>query len=73
MGYFYKKRENDKIWWYRREDQIGPPMFSFDKVKIYNVYADYPHNLTKAQKEMFDKENPYWEDLLKSRCNNGKK
>ena len=39
--------------------------FDFDKVKIYNLFADYPHNLTPEEKEIFDKENPYWCDFFK--------
>ena len=40
---------------------------SFDKKKIYNLFADYPHNLTAEEKEIFDKENPYWCDFFKGK------
>ena len=50
---FYKNNKNDKVW------QIND-LDSFDKIKIFNLLADYPHNLTPEQKEIFDKENPYW-------------
>ena len=52
---FYKKNKNDKIWWIDDLDSFGKHMFSFDKVKIFNLFADYPHNLTAEQKEIFDK------------------
>jgi hypothetical protein len=57
---FYKNNENDKIWW---ADQIGIKggfFFSFDKKKIFSLFKDYPQNLTKEQKELFDLENPEW-------------
>ncbi|MBM6875992.1 DUF7675 family protein, partial [Fusobacterium mortiferum] len=57
---FYKENENDIIWWVNDLDTKGEFLFSFDKKKIYNLFADYPHNLSKEEKEIFDKENPYW-------------
>lgn len=66
---FYKKNKNDEIWWIDDLDSIGKHLFSFDKEKIFNLFADYPHNLTAEQKEIFDKENPYWKDFLKEELN----
>lgn len=37
------------------------------KIKIYNLFKDYPYNLTSEEKEIFDKENPYWADFFKDR------
>lgn len=64
---FYKQNENDEIWWTAELDTVGEFLFSFDKKKIYNLFADYPHNLTKEEKEIFDKENTYWKDFFKDR------
>lgn len=64
---FYKNKETDKIWWVENNDIVGEFLFSFDKKKIFNLFADYPHNLTKEQKEIFDNENPYWADFFKER------
>lgn len=64
---YYKNNPKDKIWWIDDLDSKGNFLFSFDKKKIYNLFADYPHNLTLEQKEIFDKENPYWKDFFKGR------
>ena len=62
---FYKNKETDTIWWVESLDTVGEFLFSFDKKKIFNLFADYPQNLTKEQKELFDKENPNWRDFFK--------
>lgn len=64
---FYKNNPSDKIWWLDNPDVVGEFVFSFDKKKTFNLFADYPHNLTPEQKEIFDKENPYWKDFFKDR------
>ena len=64
---FYKNKRSEKIWWVDNADSVGVMEFSFDKKTIFNMFADYPHELTKEQVEMFDKENPYWADFFKDR------
>lgn len=54
----YKKNDNDKIWWVDNRDKVGERVFTFDKEKYYNLFKDYPHNLTPEEQEIFDKENP---------------
>lgn len=66
---FYKKNENDVVWWVDNIDKVGEHLFSFDKKKIYNLFSDYPHNLSKEEVEIFNKENPYWSDFFKYRNN----
>ena len=66
---FYKNNDTDQIWWVDNPEKIGVHLFSFDKQKIYNLFEDYPQNLTKEQKEIFDKENPYWKEFFKDRNN----
>ena len=64
---FYKKNESDTIWWIENPDAIGEHLFTFDKKKIYNLFRDYPAQLTQEEKQIFDKENPYWADFFKNR------
>lgn len=62
---FYKNEPDDKIWWLEDTDKIGEFLFSFDKKKVFNLFRDYPQALTPEQKELFDKENPFWADFFK--------
>jgi len=64
---FYKEDPSDQIWWVDTSDEDGKFLFSFDKKQVFNLFEDYPHNLTPEQKEIFDKENPYWKDFFKDR------
>ena len=63
---FYKENENDKIWWIASEE-VGEWLFSFDRKKIYNMFRDYPHNMTAEEIRIFDKENPRWAEFFKGR------
>ena len=54
-------------WMVDSHKKIGEHLFSFDKKKIYNLFYDYPHNLTEEEKEIFDRENPYWKEFFKDR------
>lgn len=64
---FYKENPNDKIWWVDNQEEKGVWLFSFDKKKVFNLFADYPEKLTPEQKRIFDKENPYWADFFSDR------
>lgn len=65
--HFYKENETDLIWWVDNPDQIGVMLFSFDRKTVFNLFADYPQKLTSEQKEIFDRENPYWAEFFKDR------
>ena len=66
--YMWEKEEKgSSIWWKYYFDRIGEYVFSFDKEKEYNLFADYPWKLTPEEKEIFDKENPYWVEFFKDR------
>lgn len=62
---WYKNNPDDKIWWLDNGDErVGEFVFSFDKKEQFNMFSDYPYKLTKEQKEIFDKENPYWANFF---------
>lgn len=64
---FFKQNPNDLIWWVDTSDVDGEFVFTFDKKQMFNLFRDYPHKLNQEQKELFDKENPYWKDFFKDR------
>jgi len=64
---FYKKSPDDQIHWVDNPRVIGEFLFSFDKKVVFNLFSDYPTKLTKEQKQIFDKENPYWANFFKDR------
>lgn len=66
-GKWVKNEGSSQIWWLDNPDVIGEWVFSFDKVHEFNMFEDYPYKLTKEQKAIFDKENPYWADFFKDR------
>jgi hypothetical protein len=64
---FSKNNDNDVIYWVDLPIMLGEWLFSFDKKKVFNLFSDYPWKLTKEQKEIFDRENPYWANFFKDR------
>ena len=64
---WYKNAPDNKIWWVNNPETVGEWLFSFDKKQVFNMFADYPHNLSPEQKKIFDEENPYWVDFFKDR------
>ena len=68
---FYKHEPTDQIWWTEHVGYDGEFLFSFDKKKIFNLFQDYPKALTPKQKEIFDRDNPFWADFFKDRTEIG--
>lgn len=64
---WYHQEKGQKVWWRDDLDGKGEFLFSFDRKKTFNLFADYPHALTDKQRRLFDKENPYWADFFKDR------
>ena len=62
-----KNAKTDKIWWKETPDVVGEWIFSFDKKTEFNMFSDYPHNLTHEQVQLFDKENPEWAKFFEDR------
>lgn len=68
MPRFRKKKKTDKIWWVDNlGERVGVWEFSFDQKKIYNMFQDYPHNMTPEEVAIFDRENPYWAEFFADR------
>lgn len=55
---WYKNNPGDLIWWRDNLDKDGEFLFSFDRQRTFNFFADYPQELTPEQKAIFDRENP---------------
>lgn len=53
--------------WVSDKNKKGEHLFTFDGTKIYNLFKDYPYNLSKEEKELFDAENHYWVEFFKDR------
>lgn len=64
---YIKNNKDDVIFWVDNVETKGKHLFTFDKKKIYNLFADYPYKLTKDERDIFDKENPYWRDFFSDR------
>ena len=64
---FVKNNPDDKIWWADDPETKGEWLFTFDKKQMFNMFADYPYNLTPEQREIFDEENPYWKEFFADR------
>lgn len=66
----YKKNKNNKISWVDNVDYVGEFLFTFDNKKIFNLFSDYPWKLSAEEKEIFDKENPYWAKCINTSASN---
>ena len=53
--------------WVDNPERIGEMLFTFDGKQIFNLFRDYPHELTEEQRRVFDAENPFWADFFKDR------
>lgn len=71
LGSYTRESPNSKVWWLANYDVDGEFVISFDKKHNLNLFADYPYKFTKEQKEIFDKEYPFWADFFKWRTNDG--
>ncbi len=69
VEYPLMKKDGESICWVNfKGERYGEFIFTFDKKKFYSLFSDYPYNLSKEEKEIFDKENPFWKDFFKTRC-----
>ncbi|MCC8192224.1 MAG: hypothetical protein LIO41_04200 [Ruminococcus sp.] len=71
--YLYRDTKSSRTWWARVlgtdgiEQNLGEHLFTLDLKKIYNLFKDYPKALTKEEKEIFDRENPFWQEFFSDR------
>lgn len=56
-----------KFQWVENPKAVGERLFTFDGVKIFNLFRDYPNELTPEQKEAFDEANPFWAHYFRNR------
>ena len=63
---FNKEIKGGKIWSVDT-DEIGPLYITFDKKTIYNLFGDYPDNMTPEQVALVKKEMPYWAEFFEVR------
>ena len=66
-GEWYKDEPWHQIWWLEVLNEKGLWLFSFDQVRIFNMFEDYPDKLTAEETEIFDREQPYWADFFRDR------
>lgn len=64
---FTKQNPDDQIQWVSNSDAIGEWLFTYDGKTIFNMFRDYPYKLTAEQKEIFDRENPFWANFFRDR------
>ena len=65
---YFKNDPNDIIFWLDNGSDVkGEFVFTFDKKTHFNLFADYPHKLSTEQKELFDRENPFWKEFFENR------
>ena len=53
--------------WSVDTDEIGHLYITFDKKTIYNLFGDYPDNITPEQVTLVNEEMPYWADFFEVR------
>lgn len=53
--------------WVETPDTIGEMLFTFDGERIFNLFRDYPNELSPEQKKVFDEANPFWANFFKNR------
>ena len=61
-------KDDKKVKWCNNPTRKGEYLFTFDGERIFNLFRDYPHELTDEQKKIFDEENPFWADFFSDRC-----
>lgn len=67
LNKLFKNNPTDSVLWVDTSEKEGVFLFTFDGEKYFNLFRDYPHELSAEQKNIFDKENPFWADFFSDR------
>lgn len=59
--------KKSKIWSLDHKDTLGELLITFDKVKVYNLWCDFPNQFSQEEIKILKKEMPYWYDFFKER------
>ena len=62
-----KNYPTDKISWKRNNEENLVFRFDNQPDTEFYLFSDYPWKLTPEQKEVFDRENPFWADFFSDR------
>ncbi len=61
-------KENNGFTWIYNKGVKGVMSFTFDGEHVFNLFRDYPYELSPEQKKEFDSVNPFWAEFFKDRC-----
>ena len=65
---WYKNHPAHRVWWLDNgSESKGEWLFSFDRERVYSLFADYPDRLSPEEKRIFDAENPRWAEFFADR------
>ena len=59
-----KENKSDHFYWLESMEVIGGLLVTFDKVKVYNLFTDYPSKFSDEEAAIFKKECPYWHNFF---------
>ncbi len=65
-GFYIKKGK--KVGWLDTSEYIGSMDFSIDGKRVFSMWKDYPWKLTREEKEIFDRDEPFWANFHKGKC-----
>lgn len=66
-GVFYREGTDKRVWWKHNDDTKGVHEFSFDRKKIYNLFHDYPWELSAEEQNIFDQDQEFWANFFLDR------
>lgn len=63
-----------RVWEVTELNDLGQPVMgahlvTFDKDRVFNLFADYPHNFSTEQVAIIKEEMPFWAEFFSAREN----